>query len=219
MPEIYSRKSTKLSRKEENKESQKVVESSSSPMHTHNPLSAFCYEPHGIRFETQDERERIVLLLRQHPIVNVPWILMAILLAVAPSFLSAFPLLDFLPVNFQFVSILFWYLIVLAFVVESALSWFFNVYIVTDERIVDVDFVNLIYREISEANIDDIQEVNSIMGGVPATVFNYGNVRIQTSSANPTFEFDRVPNPTRVTEVINRLREEEEQETLEGRTR
>ena len=52
----------------------------------------------------------------------------------------------------------------------------FNVYIVTDERIIDIDFYNLIYKEVSDANIDKIQDVTYKMGGVVRTLFNYGDV-------------------------------------------
>ena len=42
---------------------------------------------------------------------------------------------------------LVWYLISIAYFIESFLTWFFNVYFVTDERIIDVDFYNLIYKK------------------------------------------------------------------------
>lgn len=187
--------------------------------HTHNPVAAFCYIPDNVKFETQEDHEKVILLLRQHPIVNIPWILTAVLLILAPNILQYFPLLSFLPVNFQFVAILFWYLIVLAFVIESFLSWYFNVYIVTDERIVDVDFVNLIYKEISDAQIEDVQEINHSVGGVVGTFLNFGDVKIQTASALPNFEFENVPNPGRVAKIIGELKIEEQQEEVEGRVR
>ena len=103
--------------------------------------------------------------------------------------------------------------------IESFLSWFFNIYILTDERIVDIDFHNLIYKEVSDAKISNIQEVNHSVGGVVGTVFNFGDIKIQTAGAVPTFDFLNVANPARVVRIIGELRQEEEQETLEGRTR
>ena len=187
--------------------------------HSHNPLSSFCYRPDNVKFETQDQHEKVVLLLRQHPIVNIPWILIAGVLIFAPLVLGSFPLIDFLPERFQFISIIIWYLVVTAFVIESFLSWFFNIYILTDERIVDIDFHNLIYKEVSDAKISNIQEVNHSVGGVVGTVFNFGDIKIQTAGAVPTFDFLNVANPARVVRIIGELRQEEEQETLEGRTR
>jgi len=102
---------------------------------------------------------------------------------------------------------------------ESFLNWFFNVCIITDERIFDVDFLNLVYREISEANVDQIQDVTVRMGGVIRTVFNYGDVLIQTASEVPRIEFSSVSKPDLVAKVLRELRVEEEQEKIEGRTR
>lgn len=187
--------------------------------HNHNPLSSFCYRPDNVHFETQDSNEKIVLLLRQHPIVNIPWIFIALLMILAPIVLTSFPLISFLPTNLQFVALTFWYLIVTAFVIESFLSWFFNIYIVTDERIVDIDFHNLIYKEVSDAKISSIQEVNHSVGGVVGTLFNFGDIRIQTAGAVPTFDFLNVSNPARVVQIIGGARQEEEQEAIEGRVR
>ena len=189
------------------------------PGHTHNPLSAFFYYPDHTNFITQDPEEKIVLLLRRHPITNLRWILIAVFLIIAPFLLSGFPIVDFLPTRFQIVAVISWYLLTIAFVYEEFLSWFFNVYIVTDERIVDVDFVNLVYREITDANIDQIQDVTVQMGGVIRTIFNYGDVVIQTAAEIPQIDFEAVPNPDRVSRVLRELRVEEEQEKLEGRVR
>ena len=189
------------------------------PGHTHNPLSAFLYYPDHTNFVTQDPEEKIVLLLRRHPITNLRWILIAVLLIIAPFLLSSLPIVDFLPTRFQIVAVISWFLLTIAFVYEEFLSWFFNVYIVTDERIVDVDFVNLVYREITDANIDQIQDVTAQMGGVIRTIFNYGDVAIQTAAEIPQIDFEAVPNPDRVSRVLRELRVEEEQEKLEGRVR
>ncbi|MDP1710029.1 MAG: hypothetical protein Q8L28_00200 [bacterium] len=186
-------------------------------LHSHNPLSSYCYFPDGIKFFAKDSNERIVLFLRKHPITNLPWIIISLLLFAAPMILSEFPLLSFLPDNFQFVAILAWYLIAIAYTFESFLDWFFSVYIITDERVFDVDFVNLIYREITEANIDQIQEVTTKMGGVVRTMFNYGDIYIPTASETPNIEFEAVAHPDQVAKILRELRVEEEKEKIEGR--
>ena len=188
-------------------------------LHSHNPLAAYCYYPDGVKFISKDNAERIVLLLRRHPITNLGWIIISILMFAAPIVLSTFPLLSFLPDNFQFIAILGWYLISTAYAFESFLNWYFSVYIVTDERVFDVDFVNLIYREISEANVDQIQDVTARVGSVVRTVFDYGDILIQTASEKARIEFEAVPHPDQVAKVLRELRVEEETEKLEGRVR
>lgn len=189
------------------------------PGHTHNPFAAFYFWPDKVKFETQEHEEKIVLLLRQHVITNIPWVLMTVLLFFAPLLLDYIPLLSFLPEKLQYVAVIFWYLIVTAFALEQSLSWFFNVYIITDERVIDVDFYNLIYKEISDTKLDKIQDVTYTMGGVIRTFFDYGDVMIQTAGTVNNFEFLAVPNPAEVSKILQELRTEEEQEALEGRVR
>ncbi len=182
-------------------------------------FSSFFYMPSHVNFISKDSKEKIILFLRKHPITNLGWILLTIAFLFAPVILSIFPILSFLPENFRFVAIAMWYMLTTAYALESFLSWFFNVCIVTDERIFDVDFINLIYREISEANVDQIQDITVRMGGVVRTVFNYGDVMIQTASEIPRIEFLSVSKPDLVAKVLRELRVEEEQEKIEGRTR
>lgn len=191
----------------------------SSPGYKAGPLSSYCYYPTGLDFYDREEAEIIILLLRRHPITNIPWILTAAVMLVFPMALDLVPVLSFLPPNFQSVAILIWYLIVGAFVLEQFLRWFFNVNIVTDERVFDVDFLNLVYREISDANLDQIQDVTVRVGSPIRTLFNYGDVLIQTAGEVPNIEFEAVPHPDRVAKVLRELRIEEEEEKLEGRIR
>jgi len=170
-----------------------------------------------VKFSTQASGETIILLLRQHPVTQVKWIVTAIIAAIIPTLLSSIDLINFLPASYQFATYLGWYLMVVGFTLESFLKWFFNVYILTDERIVDVDFVSLIYKNISAAKIDNIEDVTASQGGFLASIFDYGTVSIQTAAEKREFEFDGIPQPNKVTTVINDLILEEEKEKIEGR--
>ncbi len=189
------------------------------PSEKHNPLSSIVFTPENLRFESMDREEKVILFLRKHFITNIPWIIMATFMFLIPAFVQNLSLFDSIPKNFMFVFILIWYLISTAYFLESFLTWFFNVYIVTDERVIDIDFYNLIYKEVSDANIDRIQDVTYSMGGVVRTMFNYGDVMIQTASEVPNFEFQAVPKPDKVAKVLQDLRIEEQQEAIEGRVR
>jgi len=186
---------------------------------TTNPLASFLARPFGIRFETQEKDEEIILLLRRHWVTNVRWLVLSLILLLAPTFLRYLPLLPFLPTRFQVFSIILWYLFVIAFILEQFLTWFFNVNIITDERLVDIDFYNLLYKQITEAKIDRIQDITLRMGGAIRTLFNYGDVLIQTAGAEPNLEFEAVPKPDHVVRALQELRTEEEIEALEGRIR
>jgi uncharacterized membrane protein YdbT with pleckstrin-like domain len=189
------------------------------PGHTRSRLAAYGYYPDHVKFVGADEKEKVVLLLRRHVITNLKWMIVSLLLFSTPLVLLLLGFLSTIPADFLFVGLMFWYLISFAFTFEQFLSWFFNVYIITDERVFDVDFVNLVYREMTDANLDQIQDVTVKVGSVIRTVFDYGDVLIQTAAQVPEIDFEAVPHPDRVAQVLRELRVEEEIEKLEGRVR
>jgi len=173
-------------------------------------LSTFEYYPQNIKFIDQKPEEKVVLFLRGHLVTNLGWILIGIAMLIAPLVLNNFPILEFLPESFQKVAILAWYLITFAFMFENFLAWYFNVGLVTQERVVDVDFKNLVYREISDANVDKVQDVTVKMGGIFRSLFNFGSIYIQTAGEINNIEFVDVPNPDKVSAILKDLRTKKE---------
>lgn len=186
---------------------------------TRYSLSAFLARPKVFTFQNRDDNEEIILVLRRHWFTNIGWILIAILMALTPLIFPFVPFLNFFPGRFKLILLLFWYLITFAIAFEKFLSWYFNVCIITEERVVDIDFYNLLYKKEAEAKISMIQDVTVSQGGVSQTLFNYGSVRIQTAGEIPNIEFQLIPNPGLVLKVLQQMRGEEEQEALEGRTK
>ena len=174
------------------------------------PLTCFAVNPTGVRFETQEADEVVVLFLRQHLIVNIPWIVLTIVFLFVPSFL--FPLIIRslpapLPFSYVLVGTVSWYLVIAGFALVSFLHWFFNIYIVTNERVIDVDFQYLLFKRFSQAELERIQDISYTMGGIFATIFHYGNVYIQTAGEMPNLEFLAVPRPDKVVEKVRNLME------------
>lgn len=182
-----------------------------------SPFAAYAAKPSRTTFASQANGEQIILLLRKHPVTQIKWIVIAIIVAILPIIFSGVPLIGFLPANFQTAAVIGWYLLLMGFIIESFLTWFYNVYIITDERVIDVDFLSLLYHDVSAAKIDNIEDVTSVTGGAIRSIFDFGTVRIQTAAEKTEFEFEDVPHPTRVTKLLNELLLEEEREKAEGR--
>lgn len=176
------------------------------PGHSHSRMSAFSLYPDDVDFETKANKEQIILMLRQHPIVNLRWIITSILLLTGPTFLNLFGVFSLLPAGFSLVITLSWYLVTSAYAIEGFLDWYFNVYFITNERIVDVDFYNLIDKRVSNAEIEKIEDVSYTTGGVIRTLLNYGDVFIQTAAEVSEFDFRAVPNPERAVKILDDLR-------------
>jgi membrane protein YdbS with pleckstrin-like domain len=219
--EIYSRASKKehMAHTKEERLSIKQLKTLFKRSGSNGLFSSFATFPNTTYFESQEDGEEVVLFLRQHIIVNLPWVLLVMLAYTLPSVFIFFPPYAILPANFQFVITTMWYLFVTGFALAKFMGWFFNIYIVTDERIVDIDFINILYRKISTAKIDEIQDVNVIASGAFETFFNYGSIVIQTAAQIPEFEFLKIPQPDKVGSIIHQMIDLEEQEQLEGRVK
>jgi hypothetical protein len=180
---------------------------------------SFGYKPKGVKFETQDDGEHVVLFLRKHPITNFKWLVIVFALLLFPSIVSLFPGVNAILAQYQILGVLIWYAITITFTLQSFMKWFFDVLIVTDERIIDVDYYDLISKEITDASLDKIQDVTYKVSGVAKTVIDYGDVLVQTASEVPNIDFVAVPKPALVVKILQNLRAEEEVEKIEGRIR
>ena len=177
-------------------------------------FSSFCHHPKGISFQAQKENETIILFLRSHFITNLPWMIAAVVLICLPIIIVSFsPLIkiDFLstPVanHFTFVFILFYYLLVFSFVFVSFLHWFYNVFIVTSERVVDIDYSDVVVHNIALTSLSHIEDVNYTQSGFIPTFFHYGNLFVQTAGNERNFEAFSVPKLREATHIIGDLTE------------
>lgn len=182
-----------------------------------NPLEAYAVKPVKVFFDSQLHDEEVVLLLRRHPITQIKWLVVAIIMILVPFIFSYISLFSFLPQKYQIMTLVGWYMLVVGFSLESFLNWFFNSYVITDERVIDIDFESLIYKNISAAKIDNIEDITAITGGAIQSIFDFGTIKIQTAANDTEFEFEDVPHPAKVTTLLNELLIEEEREKIEGR--
>ncbi|MGD9129334.1 MAG: PH domain-containing protein [Candidatus Woesebacteria bacterium] len=184
-----------------------------------NHLKSFVPKPEKVFFDSQLDQEKVILLLRSHPITLVKKFLIAAVIFFLPILMLGSGMLDFFPWRYKLAASIMIYLVLVGFLIESFLMWFFSVYIITDERIIDVDFLSLLFKNISSAKIDNIEDITSATGGFLASMVDYGTVYIQTAGESRELEFENVPQPAKVTAILNELILEEEQEKIEGRVR
>lgn len=170
-------------------------------------FSAYIERPANCRFEGQDPGETILLLLRAHPITNLSWIFISIFIFFVPFVVFKIaPLTGFnialFPPTYQLAGIILNYLLVLIIVFEGFLNWYFNVTLITNEKIIDMDFEHLLYKAVDLAPLPKIEETDSVTAGMLGTLFNFGNVKVQTAGATVAIEMHNIPNPAAVADMI-----------------
>lgn len=167
--------------------------------------------PRKIRFERQEDNEVIELFLRQHPIVNVFWVAATlILLALPPVFFQLESILQLnfttqIPTQVLLGGLVVYYLILLAYAFEQFLGWYFNVYIITNMHIVDVNFYSLLSKEVVEISLNDIEVIAHNVSGVFGSIFHFGDVEIETAAETKRILFEKVPRPDLVTDRVQDL--------------
>jgi membrane protein YdbS with pleckstrin-like domain len=154
--------------------------------------------------------EQIVLFFRRHWTVLIFRLFLFILFAIIPFIVLAVLLqiwtpqlqpLDF----FSVAGILLlsaYYLFVWLFFLHEWIDYDLDLWIVTNQRILDIEQRGLFSRTISELAISQVEDVTSVVKGKLATFLNYGTVEIQTAGEKSRFVFEHVPFPRKITETI-----------------
>ncbi len=160
----------------------------------------------------QKSYEHIVHVLRRHPLTFVPkMILFAILLAVpAIVYVILSTLLGDVILSSQIYPAVVlvgsvYYLSTYLFFYVYFLDYYLDIWIVTNDRIVDIEQFGLFSRTTSEVDLYRIQDVSGDVHGMFATLFNYGDVSVKTASQNANIIFKNVANPTKIREDLIRL--------------
>lgn len=164
-------------------------------------------EPLNIHFQTQNPDEKVYRVYRKSFVTNLDWI--GILIAGTSLPLWAFPqiqsLLPQLTNNYLYFILGFWYLALFGFGLVSLAKWYFHVSLITDSRVLDIDLIGLLYRNVAEAHLQQIQDVSHTQGGLLQLVFNYGDVYIQTAATKQNIELINVPAPGEIHDYITDL--------------
>lgn len=82
------------------------------------------------------------------------------------------------------------------------IDYYFDVWIITDTRIVNVEQKALFVRSVSELKFAKIQDIHTEVKGLIPTILNYGDVYIQTAGTKERFLFRKVPDPYKLKGII-----------------
>lgn len=158
------------------------------------------------------QNEQIKYTLRRHWMTFIPKILFFLLLMLIP--LAVYVLIynttpSVLTGKFLYPSLVLfgsaYYLSIYLFFFAEFLTYYLDEWIITNQRIIDVEQLGLFSRSISETNLSKIQDVTTEIHGVIPTLFNYGNIHIKTASTNPNIIAKNVPKPNKVRTDLIRL--------------
>ncbi len=147
--------------------------------------------------------ENVIMVIRKHWIVYFVRVFLFVVIAVLPiwAFIffwgRSFPLSEgglTSVLGYLFTS--FYFLFGLAFLLISWINEEFDLFIVTDHRLIDVTQVSFLKRNVAATPLPQIQDSNGKVAGLFGTILNYGDVTVRTAAGDASdFKIDRVPDP------------------------
>lgn len=173
-----------------------------------NLFKSFIKSPKNTTYGGEDSDENVEILLRKSLFTIIPMAVASVILLAVPFILShpvsiAGSVFKVQPnKEILFLATAFWYLFTLGFVFQGFLNWFFEVMLITNKKIVDIDQG---CRNISETSLEKIQDITSNMNKGMGEVLNIGMIFLQTAGETEEFEFGPVDNPSVIRDTISDL--------------
>lgn len=83
-----------------------------------------------------------------------------------------------------------------------------DILVVTNKRIIEYDQIKFLNRKISQASIDQVQEVRASTSGIIGNILRYGNMVIKTAGDASDFQLDCIPKALETSRIIHTLIDE-----------
>lgn len=172
-------------------------------------------------FKGQKEGEKILLIVRRHWFnitrqfiyIFLAFILLLAALVYLPGLFDILKttsgyLLFLLLLNFA--ALLIW---IISFIVW--IDYYFDVWIITSKRVVNIEQRGLFIRHVSELEHENVQDITTEVKGFIPTMLNYGEVFIQTAAKKERFLFHSVPDPYYIKDLMMNLQKMQAKKEVE----
>lgn len=130
------------------------------------------------QFEEQLDDEDVLFVFRKHPVVMRKGLILGLIgpmVGILP--VAIWPELGY---NAFFIGLAGGVLFGLLLFLPYFIRWYFSVFIVTDQRFVQVTRKGLFSKSIVDLSLKQIQSVNYEVNGLQETMLGYGTILVQT---------------------------------------
>jgi hypothetical protein len=129
-------------------------------------------------FDDQFDDEEVLYVFRKHPIVMRKGLVLGMF----------GPLIGVLPATFKpelgfgwfFGGLALGILLGILLYLPSWIAWYFSVFIVTDQRLIQITQKGLFHRSVVDMGLNQIQMVNYQVVGLQETLLGFGTIMMQT---------------------------------------
>ncbi len=160
-----------------------------------------------INMDGMDQNEKAVLLIRTHPIffmfklisITVLTLVALITVAIVAKILGQLNVVSPQIYSASFILVI---LIALNLSLLELIKWFYNLFLITSERLLDIDLTGIVNMSWSSTHLTNIEDVEARPTGVLHVLLNLGNIYVQTAAAQAKIEINNVKYPTKVQDIL-----------------
>lgn len=81
-------------------------------------------------------------------------------------------------------------------------NYYFDVLVVTDQRLIDIEQKRFFARDMATLRLDKIEDIKIEITGLLPTLLNFGTLHIQTAAEAREFVLKNIPHPQQTKDVI-----------------
>lgn len=129
-------------------------------------------------FADQFDDESVLYVFRRHPIVMRKGLVLGMLgplIGILPAAIK--PDLGF---GWFFGGLALGIILGLLIWFPSWIAWHFSVFIITDQRFIQITQKGMFHRAVADLGLQQIQSVNYTVSGIQQTMLGYGSIKMQT---------------------------------------
>jgi membrane protein YdbS with pleckstrin-like domain len=168
-------------------------------------------QPIKFNFPGKEDDEKVYLYVRRHYFVLIKQSIIflffftfpVIIIGVLMYFNISIKEYNFYPIIILIMSL--YYLFVILFAMIKWIEYYYDIWIITDKRLVDIEQKSLFNHVTSELRLDKIQDITFEMKGFLASLFHYGNIYVQTAGSVQRFSLEQVPKSQEIKGLIIEL--------------
>lgn len=156
--------------------------------------------------------EHVVLQARKHWFLFLgellPYAIFAVIPFALPKLIVLAPPIAHYAALFEYKTVLMravlgvWLLVIWTSAWGSFTRYFLNVWVLTNQRIVDIKQHGYFNREVSSLFLSRIQDVTTNVAGVLPSLLGIGNIKVQTAGEDVEFVMHGIPRPEQMRDVI-----------------
>jgi hypothetical protein len=174
-------------------------------------------------FPGRQADEKIIMIIRKHPVVYFRLSLTFVVVALVPLafflrfWTAIFPVSNSGAIGMAgYLGAILVLLYSLMFLMIAILDEQFDLFVLTNHRLIDITQVSFLKRTVATTPLNQIQDTTSNIQGLLGTLLNYGSIDVKTAAGiASTFNMDHVADPGMVARVI--LNQAEERKEMDAK--